>query len=153
MWTKKIPIFTPSRGDNHGNYTYHYLYFVMWPNVVPMLTQPCSWPCVTTLLLTPVLFRGATSTAHTSKPCKTPIMAARRRRLLFFKIEVRSRSCWSYHIWRHCCYTITTQESGARLREHWNDFNVTPEYFLLRKVQTWNSSPLYSNPRLVAHLN
>ena len=34
-----------------------------------------------------------------------PIMAARRhcrRRLLFFKIEVRPRSCRSYHMWRPC---------------------------------------------------
>ena len=31
---------------------------------------------------------------------KTPIMAAPRRCLLFFKIEVRPRSCRSYHTWR-----------------------------------------------------
>ena len=47
--------------------------------------------------------RGANGTARAPKPGKTPIMAARRgcrRRLLFFKIEVRPRSCRSYHIWR-----------------------------------------------------
>ena len=47
-------------------------------------------PCLATLILLP----GA-------PPGKTPIMAACcRRRLLFFKIEVRPRSCRSYHIWR-----------------------------------------------------
>jgi len=45
--------------------------------------------------------RGATGAARAPKPGKTPIMAARRR-LLFFKIEVRPRSCRSYHIWRPC---------------------------------------------------
>ena len=36
-----------------------------------------------------------------SKPGKIPIVAARHHcRLLFFKIEVRPRSCRSYHIWR-----------------------------------------------------
>ena len=47
--------------------------------------------------------RGATVAARATKPGKTPIMAAPRRcrhRLLFFKIEVRPRSCRSYHIWR-----------------------------------------------------
>ena len=47
--------------------------------------------------------RGTTGAARTPKPGKTPIMAVRRRcRLLFFKIEVRPRSCRSYHIWRPC---------------------------------------------------
>ena len=49
-------------------------------------------------------FRGATGAARESKPGKTPIMAARRR-LLFFKIEVRPRSCRSYHIWRPWIYS------------------------------------------------
>ena len=56
----------------------------------------------------PILFyyidhcRGATGAARAPKPGKTSIMAARRRCrcLLFFKIEVRPRSCRSYHIWR-----------------------------------------------------
>ena len=52
-----------------------------------------------------VLLRGATGAARAPKPGETPIMAARRRcrrHLLFFKIEVRPRSCRSYHIWRPC---------------------------------------------------
>ena len=53
--------------------------------------------------------RGATGAARAPKPGKTPIMAARRR-LLFFKIEVRPRSCRSYQIWRPCtiwsCYFL-----------------------------------------------
>ena len=49
-----------------------------------------------------ISIRGATGAARAPKPGKTPIMAARRRRLLFFKIEVRPRSCRSYHIWRPC---------------------------------------------------
>ena len=47
--------------------------------------------------------RGATGAARAPKPGKIPIMAANRRRcrhLLFFKIEVRPRSCRSYYIWR-----------------------------------------------------
>ena len=53
--------------------------------------------------------RGATGVARAPKPGKTPIMAARRRcrrRFLFFKIEVRPRSCRSYHIWRPCYLTF-----------------------------------------------
>ena len=49
--------------------------------------------------------RDATGAARSAKPVKSPIMAAHRcccRRLLFFKIEVRPRSCRSYHIWRPC---------------------------------------------------
>ena len=45
---------------------------------------------------------GATGAARAPKPDKTPIMAARHcccRRLLFFNIKVRPRSCRSYHIW------------------------------------------------------
>ena len=47
--------------------------------------------------------RGVTGAVRAPKPGKTPIMAACRhcrRRLLFFKIEGRPRSCRSYHIWR-----------------------------------------------------
>ena len=45
--------------------------------------------------------RGATGAARAPKPGKTPIMATRHcRRLLFYKIKVRPRSCRSYHIWR-----------------------------------------------------
>ena len=47
-------------------------------------------------------FRDATGVARSPKPDKTPIMAARRRCLLFFKIKVRPGSCRSYHIWRPC---------------------------------------------------
>ena len=39
------------------------------------------------------------------KPDKTPIMVVRLcccRRVLFFKIKVRSRSCWFYPIWHPC---------------------------------------------------
>ena len=49
---------------------------------------------------TMTVFRGATGVACAPKPDKTPIMAARRRRLLFFKIKVRPGSCRSYPIWR-----------------------------------------------------
>ena len=47
--------------------------------------------------------RGATGAARAPKPGKTPPMAPRChccRRFLFFKIEVRPRSCRSYHKWR-----------------------------------------------------
>ena len=54
------------------------------------------------------LHRGATGAVHVTKPGKTPIMTARCcRRLLFFKIEVRPRSCRSYHIWRPCNTTFS----------------------------------------------
>ena len=41
------------------------------------------------------------------KPGKTPIMAVPRRCLLFFKIEVRPRSCWSYNLWRPWLQCLT----------------------------------------------
>ena len=47
--------------------------------------------------------RGATGAARASKPGKPPIMAARRRcrrRLLFFKIEVRPWPCRPYRVRR-----------------------------------------------------
>ena len=47
-------------------------------------------------------YRGATGAAHAPKLDKTPMKVARRRcrrRLLSFKIEVRTRSCRSYPIW------------------------------------------------------
>ena len=47
--------------------------------------------------------RGATCAVRAPKPGKTPIIVGRCRccrRLLFFRIKVRPRSCRSYHIWR-----------------------------------------------------
>ena len=49
------------------------------------------------------IYRGATGAARAPKPGKAPIMAARRRcrrRLLFFKIEVRPRPCRPYRVRR-----------------------------------------------------
>ena len=49
--------------------------------------------------------RGATCTECAPKPDKTPIMVVRLRgprRILFFKIKVRPRSCRPYPLWRPC---------------------------------------------------
>ena len=54
-------------------------------------------------------FRGATGAARAPKPGKAPIMAARRRcrrRLLFFKIEVRPRPCRPYRVRRRCIHVM-----------------------------------------------
>ena len=45
--------------------------------------------------------RGATGAVYAPKPGKAPIMAVRRR-LLFFKIEVRPQPCRPYRVRRHC---------------------------------------------------
>ena len=60
------------------------------------------------------LIRGATGAARAPNPGKSSIMAARRRcrrRLLFFKIKVRPRSCRSYHVWRPCFMVVTPRSS------------------------------------------
>ena len=69
------------------------------------------------------------------KPClyrvTTPIMEACRccrSRLLFFKFEVRPRSCRSYHIWRPCSMFLTPSP--------WTHFygpTVTPIPYKMKK--------------------
>ena len=75
-------------------------------------------------------FRGATGAARAPKPGKTPIMAARRRcrhRFLFFKIEVRPRSCRSYHIWRPWALNQDGAKSslmmGSSCKRQWHIWN------------------------------
>ena len=61
--------------------------------------------------------RGATGAARAPKPGKAPIMAARRRyrrRLLFFKIEVRPRPCWPYRVRRRWKCSTQVQPKTAQ---------------------------------------
>ena len=67
-------------------------------------------------------FRGATSAARAPKPGETPIMAASRRCLLFFKIEVWPRSCRSYRIWRP--WNSYKSMDNCRVSRHTVGFNA-----------------------------
>ena len=88
--------------------------------------------------------RGATGAACAHKPGKTPIMAARhrcRRRLLFFKIEVRPRSCRSYNIWHPCTICTVVKSKGKILQ----NFVAFSEYMNFT-VDMWNMTQVFPDP-------
>jgi hypothetical protein len=63
--------------------------------------------------------RGATGAARGPKPGKAPIMGARRRcrrRLIFFKIEVRPRPCRPYRVRRRCIKALMNTGKSGYLR-------------------------------------
>ena len=65
-------------------------------------------------------------------------MAARRRRLRFFKIEVRPRSCRSYHIWWHWfrCF-LQSQWSAATYMTVWTVNDVLSRSILFYWVDPY----------------
>ena len=73
-------------------------------------------------------------------------MAARRRcrlRLLLFKIEVRPRSCRSYHIWRPCINSLTIWSPMNQVQKRQNNVRKARccpyEFFTISLIQTERS--------------